>query len=72
MHCDTAADYLAHLRNDPPERAEFQIIAMQTLAADVVGIEWRYRKPGDTLLLWQQFTVRNGRIAKIRLDFRSG
>jgi len=72
LRCHTAADYLAHLRSDPPEPAEFRVIAMKALAADAVGIEWQYRKPGDSLLLWQHFTVRNGRIAKIRLEFRSG
>ena len=72
LRCRTVADYLSHLRSDPPELAEFEIVAMQLLAADAIGIEWHYRKPGDSVLLRQHFTVRNGRITKIRLEFGSG
>ena len=69
MRADSAADYLARLRADPPQAAGYEVLAV-VAAPDAVAVFYRYRKPGAALTLAQWFGFRaDGLIDRIRLVF---
>ena len=65
-----ANDYLASLRNDPPESCDHNILSI-TENSDEVAVFYEYKKPDRTVPIVQLFTVKKVKIAKILLMFDS-
>ena len=65
---NSAREYLAALRNDPPESCRYRIISV-TEDEGQVAIFYEYEKPDGALTIAQLFTIENRRIAGITLVF---
>ena len=65
---NSAREYLAALRNDPPEPCRYRIISV-TEDDGQVAIFYEYEKPDGDLTIVQMFTIENRRIAGITLVF---
>jgi len=68
---NSAREYLAALRNDPPEPCHYEILSI-TESADSVALFYDYQKPNGSLAIAQLFTMGDQRIQAIRLVFDTG
>lgn len=66
--CNTAADYLAMLESDPPDKSSFTITSIFD-NDDKVCIIYQFAKTGVTVDMAQVFTFESGKIAKSILIF---
>ena len=65
---NSAAEYLAALRSDPPEIAAGEIMDISE-NADSVAVFWQYKKASGEHKMAQLFTFRKQKINKILLIF---
>lgn len=65
---NSAADYLAALRDDPPASADFKIMHISE-NTNSVAVFWQYQKETSEHAMAQLFTFENGKISKIKLVF---
>ena len=69
LECDSAADYLARLRRDPPQPGCTCKVLDLAEAGDTVVVSWEYQKPTGAVRLTQHIRIRGGRIAAMSLSF---
>jgi len=66
----SSAQYLADLRNDPPEHSSYNILSI-TESPESVAVFYEYIKPTQTMLIAQLFKFENQKIKEIMLVFDS-
>lgn len=71
LQCQSAAAYLAALRQGPPEPAGLEVLSI-TGDETTVAVHYQYQKSQHTLNITQQFFFQAQKIARMVLDFDKG
>lgn len=64
----SAGEYLASLRNDPPEKSDYKILSV-TENENSVAVFYEYQKPKQAITIAQLFKIRQQKIYEILLVF---
>ena len=67
---DSAADYIASLKQDPPVDCRYEKL-FECSSEEGINVVYRFIKPGVSLEMSQLFRFRNNRISHILLIFNS-
>ena len=65
---DSAEEYIASLRNDPPERCGYKVLSM-TESDDSLAVFYDYEKPQGVIQIAQLFKFENQHITEMLLVF---